>query len=118
MSRSRVSDSDLQAIIRAEIASADGQSQSELSAERAMNMDYYQCRPFGNEMEGRSSVVSSDVRDTIEWILPTLIRIFCSGEDAVEFEPESVDDIACAAQATEYVNFVWTRQIICRAGGG
>src|SRR5262249_47558512 len=107
MSKTRVTDSDLQAIIRAEIASADGQSQSELSAERALNMDYYQCRAFGNEMEGRSSVVSSDVRDTIEWILPTLIRIFCSGEEAVEFEPESAGDILAARQATDYVNFVW-----------
>jgi hypothetical protein len=73
----RTSSSDIQAIIRAEIASADGQGSSELAAERSANMDYYQCRPFGNEVDGRSSVVSSDVRDTIEWILPTIIRIFC-----------------------------------------
>lgn len=109
MSRKRVSDDELQAIIRAEIAAADGQASSELSNERVLNMDYYQCRPFGNEVEGRSSVVSSDVRDTIEWILPTLIRIFCSGEDAVEFEPESEAEIAFARQATQYANFVWNR---------
>ena len=107
--KKRVSDSDIAAIIRAEIAGAEGHGSSELAAERAANMDYYQCRPFGNEIEGRSSVVSSDVRDTIEWILPTIIRIFCSGEDAVEFEPESEADIAAARQATEYVNFIWNR---------
>ena len=107
--RKPVSDADLQAIIRAEIADADGQANSQLSIERGENMDYYQGQPFGNEIEGRSSVVSSDVRDTIEWILPTLIRIFCSGENAVEFEPEQPGDTEAAKQATEYVNFIWNR---------
>ena len=107
--RKAVTDSDIQAIIRAEIANADGQANSELSIERGMNMDYYQGRPFGNELDGRSSVVSSDVRDTVDWLLPTLIRIFCSGDDAVEFEPESEQDIDAAKQATEYVNFIWNR---------
>lgn len=105
----KVTDSDIKAIIRAEILSADGQANSELSIERGQNMDYYQGRPFGNEIDGRSSVVSSDVRDTVEWILPTIVRIFCSNEDAVEFEPETPDDVASAKQATEYVNFIWNR---------
>jgi hypothetical protein len=109
MSRKSVADSELRSIIQAEIAAADGQANSELSNERSQNMDYYQCRPFGNEVDGRSSVVSSDVRDTIEWILPTIIRIFCSGEDAVEFEPENESEIAMARQATDYANFVWNR---------
>ncbi|HWF64937.1 MAG TPA: hypothetical protein VN685_10025, partial [Rhizomicrobium sp.] len=107
--RKAVSDLDLQAIIRAEIADADGQANSQLAIERGENMDYYQGQPFGNEIEGRSQVVSSDVRDTIEWILPTLIRIFCSGENAVEFEPEQPEDTEAAKQATEYVNFIWNR---------
>src|SRR6185295_18236666 len=105
----KVTDSDIKAIIRAEILSADGQANSELSIERGQNMDYYQGRPFGNEIDGRSSVVSCDVRDTVEWILPTIVRIFCSNEDAVEFEPETPEDVAAAKQATEYVNFIWNR---------
>lgn len=107
--RKSVSDSDIKAIIRAEISSADGQANSALSIERGENMDYYQGRPFGTEIEGRSSVVSNDVRDTIEWLLPTLVRIFCSGEDAVEFEPETQKDVEGAKQATDYVNFIWNR---------
>lgn len=107
--RSPVTNSDIQTIIRAEILGADGQANSQLSVERAQNMDYYQARPFGNEIEGRSTVVSTDVRDTVEWILPSIIRIFTSGEDAVEFEPQEANDIAAAKQATEYVNFIWSR---------
>jgi hypothetical protein len=107
--RRKVTQSDIRAIIRSEILSADGQASSELSIERGQNMDYYQGRPFGNEVDGRSSVVDTAVRDTVEWILPTLVRIFCSGEDAVEFEPETADDVEKAKQATEYVNFIWNR---------
>lgn len=74
-----------------------------------MAMDYYQGRPFGNEVEGRSSVVSTDVRDTIEWIMPTLMRIFTSGEQVVEFEPEGIEDEQRAVQATEYCQYIWMR---------
>jgi hypothetical protein len=107
--RRPVSDTDIKAIIRAEITASDGQANSALSVERSQNMDYYQGRPFGNEVDDRSSVVMSTVADTIEWILPTIVRIFCSGEDAVEFEPETENDVKTAKQATEYVNFIWDR---------
>lgn len=107
--RTPVSDSDIKAIIRAEILSADGQANSQLSIERGENMDYYQAKPFGTEVEGRSSVVSPDVRNTIEWIMPSIVRVFTSGEDAVEFEPQEPKDLAFAKQATDYVNFIWNR---------
>jgi hypothetical protein len=107
--RKGVTDSDLKAIIRAEIEGADGQANSQLSIERAANMDYYQARPFGNEIDGRSQVVSQDVSDTVEWILPTLMRIFCSQDDTVEFQPETERDVPLAKQATDYVNYIWNR---------
>lgn len=107
--RKKVTESDIRAIIRSEILSADGQANSELSVERGANMDAYQARLYGNEVAGRSQVVDTAVRDTVEWILPTLVRIFCSGEDAVEFEPETADDVEKSKQATEYINFIWNR---------
>lgn len=107
MARTPVSDLEVQAIVKAEIQNADGYSSSAVSGERATNLDYYFARPFGNELEGRSSVVSRDVQQTVEWIMPTLIRIFTSGEDVVSFEPETENDVEVAKQATEYVNFIW-----------
>lgn len=82
----------------------------ELSTERAQAMDYYLGEPFGNEMEGRSAVISRDVAEVIEWILPSLIRIFTSGDKAVEFEPQNEQDEPVAAQETEYVNYVFYRK--------
>ncbi len=109
MARKPVSDLELQTIVSQEIQNADGFAQSQLASERGENMDYYQGRLFGNELEGRSTVVSNDVRDTIEWIMPTLLRIFTSGEEVVEFEPEREEEVAQAKQATEYINFIWNR---------
>lgn len=107
--RAPVTDSDIQAIVRSEILGADGQSQSQLSIERGENMDMYQGKPMGNEIDGRSSVISCDLRDTVEWILPSIMRIFTSGEDAVEFEPQGPEDVQVAKQATDYVNYIWNK---------
>lgn len=107
--RTPVTDDELRSIVMQEIQNADGFQSSQLSDERGENMDYYLARPFGNELDGRSQVVSTDVRDTVEWIMPTIVRIFTSGEDVVEFEPETPQDINGAKQATEYVNFIWNR---------
>src|SRR5690349_15160553 len=106
--RKVLSDEEVRVIVQGEILNADGvTTMSLLSSERGLNMDYYQGRPFGTEVEGRSSVISTDVMETVEWILPSLIRIFASGEDAVEFAPETSRDTDQAKLATEYANYIW-----------
>lgn len=95
--------------MRSELLACDTANGSLLAGERSENMDYYQGKPFGNEVVGRSQVISTDVRDAIEWIKPTLLRIFASGETVCEFEPETPKDEAAAKQATEYVNYIWNR---------
>src|SRR3546814_10218682 len=72
-------------------------------------LDYYLGEPFGNEQEGRSQVVSTDVADTVEWIRPSLLRIFTGGDEVVRFEPTGPEDEEVARQATEYVNWIFQR---------
>ena len=72
-------------------------------------MEYYLGKPFGNEVEGRSQIVSSDVADTIEWILPSLLKIFTSGERVVRFDPVGLEDEAAADQATDYINHIFQK---------
>jgi len=107
----RMSDSELQGIVKQNIAgavgSAWGTGGSQIAEERQRALDYYYGEPFGNEVEGRSQVVSTDVADTIEWLLPNLIEIFLAGSDVVRFEPSSMEDEAVAKQATEYVNHIF-----------
>ena len=72
-------------------------------------MDYYYGLPFGNEVDGRSQYVDSSVMDTIEWIKPSLMRVFASGEEMVRFNPVGPEDIETAEQATDYVNYIFAR---------
>ena len=85
-----------------------------ISEQREEAMDYYLGNPegFGNEQPGRSTFVSSDVADTIEWIMPSLMRVFTSGDEVCTFNavgPEPMD-AELADQATLYVNHVLMKQ--------
>ena len=83
-----------------------GINDAALSAERAEAINYYLGEPFGNEIEGRSQVVSYDVQDTVESALPQLLKVFVSGDEVVRFEPKNPEDVESADQETDYVNHV------------
>lgn len=74
---------------------------------RAVATQYYRGDLFGNEEEGRSQIVMTEVRDTIQAIIPSLLRIFTSSEQVVEYAPRDERGIEIAEQATDYVNFVF-----------
>lgn len=76
---------------------------------RGAAKEYYR-QPYGNEEEGWSSIVTSEVQDTIEWILPDLIDMFVSSDDAVVFEPTQGADAEGADQATDGANYVFYKQ--------
>lgn len=100
-------DDELKALLDAEQKSALGYLGGDLSDARKKAMDYYMGEPFGNEVEGRSQVVSTDVADTIEWMLPSLIKMFTAGDDVVSFLPQGQEDEEWAKQATEYNNWIF-----------
>lgn len=101
---------ELVAIINQELASSIGHYSGDLASSRALELKYYFSEPFGNEVEGESQVVSSDVFDTVEGMLPALLRIFTASDDVVKFEPEGPEDEEKAAQRTDVVNYVFHRQ--------
>lgn len=59
--------------------------------------------PTDENESNRSTVVSTDVRDTILGIMPSLMRIFAGTEHAVQFQPNSSKDVDLAKQATDYI---------------
>ncbi len=72
----KIQDSEIVARIEEEENIAYGVNDATLSNDRAEAIDYYLGEPFGNEIEGRSQVVSFDVQDTIESALPQLLKVF------------------------------------------
>src|SRR5574343_280023 len=80
---------------------------SKIAIERAAAYDFYYGRPLGNEMEGRSQVVSADVSQAIDSAVPALVKIFVAGDQAVEFVPRNQEDVKAAEQATIGANYVF-----------
>lgn len=99
-------DIEFQGIVRNEIEQALGHYDTEYSQDRIDAMDYYLGEPFGNEQPDRSQVVSTEVSDTIEHIMPSLMRIFTQSEEYVRFAPHGPEDVAVAEQASDYCNWV------------
>ena len=104
-----MSDDELQGIVGKEIDDAIDYIDNNISPIRAQATEYYRGEPFGDEEDGRSQVVSMDVRDTVQAILPSLMRIFHSTDNTVEYAPQGPEDIAAAEQATDYANFIINR---------
>jgi hypothetical protein len=99
----------LKAIVEAEIDNAIGYIETETVEQRAKAIEYYNRDPFGNEVEGRSQIVTGEVAEAIDGALPALLRVFTQSDDVVRFEPQGPGDEEKAKQATEYCNWVFMR---------
>lgn len=102
----KLSDDDLKSIIDAHAEEALGAENGELTAERAYALDRYHGRPYGNEVEGRSQIVSKDLSEAVDWAMPAIMRIFTQGQTVCEFDPVSPEDEQQAEIETDYVNQV------------
>ncbi|MBV4459183.1 hypothetical protein KVG96_14580 [Pseudomonas sp. COR58] len=109
-----LTEDELKALVGAEMRQALGYSSSKLSNARQKSMYYYLGMPVGDlsppEIDGRSSVVSTDVRDTIESMLPQLMVTFVGSDTVAEFEATKPGDEQKAEQATEYVNYLFYKK--------
>jgi hypothetical protein len=100
---------ELMSIIQAEIDDAIGFIESETVEQRKQALEAYLRQPYGNEVEGKSQIVTGEVAEAIDGALPSLVRIFTGSDNIVVFEPQGPKDEASAKQATDYCNWVFTR---------
>ena len=107
-SSKKISDEELIQRVNNEISDALGYNDT-IDKQRETAMEYYYGMPLGNEVDGRSQYVDSSVMDTIEWIKPSLMRVFASGDEMVTFNPVGPEDVETAQQATDYVNYIFTK---------
>ena len=83
---------------------------SYLAPQREQAMAYFLGELFGNEEDGRSQVIMTEVRDTILAMLPSLLRIFTGGDKVIEFVPKGAEDVQAAEQATDLINYVFMQE--------
>lgn len=109
--KEQMTEDELKAITDAEMRQSIGYWSGKLSFQRQKAMAYYYAEPIYDlsppEVDGRSFVVSPDVRNTIESMLPMLMVKFCSGDTVVEFEAQKPGDEPQAEQATDYINHLF-----------
>ena len=106
----KMDDTELLELLQRKESAAGHYVHGQLGAERELAMREYHRMPYGSEQEGWSDVVSSDVSDSIEWILPQLLNTFTTTDKAVAFEPTKADEVKGAEQATDACNHVLFKQ--------
>ena len=100
----------IKGILDNEIDNSIGYIETETTELRRKALDFYLRNPYGNEVEGRSQIVTGEVAEAVDGALPQLIRVFTTTEDIVSFEPQSPDDEESSKQATDYCNWVFYRE--------
>ena len=101
------SDTEIKAVLSREIHNASGFIGGELVARRKKSLEYYLGMPLGNEQEGRSQVISNDVLDTVESLMPSLMRIFTAGDNVFSCEGVGPEDDEMARQCSDYLNHIF-----------
>lgn len=66
--------------------------------------------PYGNEEEGRSRIVSKDIKKQLEWLIPTITDPFLSSPDVIKCSPVTFEDTAAARQNELILNTQFTRK--------
>jgi hypothetical protein len=97
-------------VLSREIHNASGYIGGELVSRRKKSLEYYLGSPLGNEQEGRSQVVSNDVLDTVESLMPSLMRIFTSGDNVFNCEGMGPEDEEMARQCSDYLNYIFYKE--------
>ena len=104
-----MSENQLKAIVQSEIDDAIGYVETETVEERKNALRSYLRQPYGNEVEGKSSIVTGEVAEAIDGALPSLVRIFTGSDEIAQFDPVGPNDEASAKQATDYCNYIFLK---------
>lgn len=100
-------ESELVQLLNVKITAATGNQGTLVSGDREDALKRYKGEKYGNEVPGNSQVVSRDVMEAIESLMPSLVEVFASGDEVVRFDPVGQEDEDVADQQTAYANWVY-----------
>lgn len=107
--RERMKDEEIQTFVRNGLADCKTYAE-QLSVERTEATKDYHGDKLGNEEEGRSQVVVTEVRDAVLGVLPSLMRVLLGADRPVEYVGTKPEDAAAADQATEYARVIFSEK--------
>lgn len=107
----RIDDQALEGICVEFLRTALGGPDTDVGEARLRNLIAYNATPEGDfappEVLDRSDFVATDVADTIEGMLPQIMRMFVASDDAVECEAKKQGGEDMAKSATAYLNHLF-----------
>jgi hypothetical protein len=106
---SPLDEDDIRSICAREIEAAQNHM-STLAEVRKDALDAYLGKNTRPASSGQSNVVTRETLETVEWVIPQLLKVFVSSDEVVRFEPHGPEDVQYAEQATDFVNFIWAKQ--------
>lgn len=96
-------ESEILAIVASELARANYSTTDQGYGQLEESMSYYLGLPNGTEVDGRSAVTSTDVADSIEWIMPQIMESFTQVNEIVKFDPSRHGDSRQAEVESQFV---------------
>jgi hypothetical protein len=109
----KMDDDTLRTLVKARRDSSSNKLDSEYSKNRREALAFYRGDKdpaYGPDEPGMSSVISRDTMEAVESMLPGLLKPFVSGDEVVRFEPTGPEDEETSKQASEYINYLFTRR--------
>lgn len=101
----KMSDRQLVSFLGRKINASLNDEDGDLSDVRKENFNYYVGAEYGSEREGYSKYVSREVLETVEWALPSVLRVFLADDEIVCFDPVGPEDVQQAKQETAAANY-------------
>jgi len=100
-----MSDSQVVGFLGRKIWQSMNDEDGDISDVRIENFNYYNGKEYGDERAGYSQFVTRETLETVEWVLPSILRVFLSGDRIVSFDPVNPEDEAAAKQETDIANY-------------
>ena len=99
-----MSDNQLTAFIGRKVYQAMNDEDGDLSDARQDIFDRYYGDLYGNERDGYSRFTTREVLEAVEWVLPSVLRVFLGSDRVVSYDPVNMDDEEQAEQETDIAN--------------
>lgn len=106
----KLTDDDVVDLVNQELGNAMGGPGGDIANDRALAFSYYNREPFGNEEHAISKVVTSDVMEVVDGIMPSMMRLFTSQDNLLEFDAHGPEDEPAAEQESDYVSYLFFKR--------
>jgi len=108
--KNEITEDELIALLERNLDASDPYTESLIGEQRDKAHRYYYGEPLGNEIKGRSHHISRDVFDAVESTKALLLDTFTADRNVCQFQPQTINDIEKAREATGWVNYLFYRQ--------